>query len=274
MIDDKKNVSSLNSKNKNNTNKATNPNKKWLSNRNIGIIVGVSVLIIAGIIVGVVFTLRKKKPPTSTVSTSDAPNTTDESTVQPIIPQSTPDTLPVLSTDRKEVYSVDSNSFKYEEAPYVCKVLGGELATYEQLVESAKTGSNWCNMGWFKEQYIPDKKGTFNSGYPVQKKYYEELKSLPIKEEKKNMCGKKWQPIKEDATYSIQNMSNLPHGSLRGVNCYGVKDAFGKIDKEHNKPEDLVDENKTKKKIEQKLEDIPEWKGRNPFNDKKWSKYS
>jgi len=258
--------------------------KEGLSNKTIGIIAGVIVLIIIIVVVVVVVfvvlprtksskntSIPPKKPPQVEPSEEILEDQTEEKPIEPVKEQNSVE-------EGKQVFSVNYNGFNYDEAPYVCEVLNGELATYEQLVESAKNGANWCNMGWFKEQYIPEKKGTFNSGYPVQKAYFDELKNLPLKENEKNMCGSTWESIKEDDIYSIQNLSSLPHNSRRGVNCYGVKSNIKHKLNEINKyvsPRQLDQkQNKIKQKIEKQLNDNENWKARIAFNDKKWSRYS
>ena len=59
--------------------------------------------------------------------------------------------------DNKEVYNVYENVFKYDDAEKVCEILGGELASYEQILNAYNDGAEWCNYGWSKDQsaYYP-----------------------------------------------------------------------------------------------------------------------
>ena len=46
---------------------------------------------------------------------------------------------------RGEVFNVSRNIYTYEDALPVCKALGAELATFEQVQEAHKQGADWCN---------------------------------------------------------------------------------------------------------------------------------
>ena len=54
--------------------------------------------------------------------------------------------------DDDEVYNVSNNLYSYDEAPYVCKALGGRLATYDEVEKSYNNGGEWCNYGWSVDQ--------------------------------------------------------------------------------------------------------------------------
>ena len=103
-------------------------------------------------------------------------------------------------SDLKEVFNVSQNIFTYDEAPLVCKSLGAELATYDQMLDAYKTGANWCNYGWTQNQMAM---------YPTQEKFYDELQKGP--ESHRNDCGK---PGLNGGYFSDKNMKF-------GVNCYG-----------------------------------------------------
>lgn len=103
----------------------------------------------------------------------------------------------------KQVFNVSQNRFTYKEAPAVCKALGAELATLEQLADGYRKGADWCNYGWTEGQM---------AFYPTQKKTWEKLQknSTP---ERRNMCGK-----------PQLNGGYFDNPNLRfGVNCYGIK---------------------------------------------------
>lgn len=79
----------------------------------------------------------------------------------------------------KEVFSVSKNNFSYYDAAPLCKALGAELATYDQVKEAWQKGADWCNYGWVKGQMAV---------YPTQKGTYEELQQGPA--DQKGACGK------------------------------------------------------------------------------------
>jgi hypothetical protein len=103
----------------------------------------------------------------------------------------------------KQVFNVSENKFTYKEAPAVCKALGGELATLEQMADAYRQGADWCNYGWVEGQM---------AFYPTQKATWEKLQknSTP---ERRNMCGK-----------PQLNGGYFDNPNLRfGVNCFGLK---------------------------------------------------
>jgi len=103
---------------------------------------------------------------------------------------------------RAEVFNVSRNIYKYEDAVPVCKALGAELATFEQVQEAHKSGADWCNYGWVKGQMAV---------YPTQKETYEKLQHGPPAY--KQACGKPG-----------VNGGFFDNPDLRfGVNCYGVR---------------------------------------------------
>jgi len=79
----------------------------------------------------------------------------------------------------KEVFTVSKNNYSYYDAAPLCKALGAELATYEQVKDSWQNGADWCNYGWVKGQMAV---------YPTQKGTYEELQQGPA--DQKGACGK------------------------------------------------------------------------------------
>jgi len=79
----------------------------------------------------------------------------------------------------KEVFSISKNNYSYYDAAPLCKALGAELATYEQVKSAWQNGADWCNYGWVKGQMAV---------FPTQRGTYEELQQGP--EEQKGACGK------------------------------------------------------------------------------------
>jgi len=79
----------------------------------------------------------------------------------------------------KDVFTVSKNDYTYYDAAPLCKALGAELATYDQVKHAWQKGADWCNYGWVKGQMAV---------YPTQNSTYEELQSGP--EDQKGACGK------------------------------------------------------------------------------------
>jgi hypothetical protein len=78
----------------------------------------------------------------------------------------------------KDVFTVSKNDYSYYDAAPLCKALGAELATYDQVKQAWQKGADWCNYGWVKGQMAV---------YPTQKSTYEELQEGP--EDQKGACG-------------------------------------------------------------------------------------
>jgi hypothetical protein len=103
---------------------------------------------------------------------------------------------------RQQVFNISKNSYTYYDAEPLCKALGAELATYEQVKQAFAGGADWCNYGWVKGQMAV---------YPTQKNTWEELQAGP--EAQRGACG---QPG--------VNGGFFDNPELRfGVSCYGVK---------------------------------------------------
>ena len=79
----------------------------------------------------------------------------------------------------KEIFNISKNNYTYYDAAPLCKALGAELATYEDVKDAWQKGADWCNYGWVKGQMAV---------YPTQKGTYEELQQGP--EEQRGACGK------------------------------------------------------------------------------------
>jgi hypothetical protein len=79
----------------------------------------------------------------------------------------------------KEVFTISKNNYSYYDAAPLCKALGAELATYEEVKNAWQKGADWCNYGWVKGQMAV---------YPTQPGTYEELQQGP--EEQRAACGK------------------------------------------------------------------------------------
>jgi hypothetical protein len=97
---------------------------------------------------------------------------------------------------------VKENRYSYDDAEPLCKALGAELATYEQVKDAYDNGADWCNYGWVKGQ---------RAVYPTQDETYEKLQQGPVSQ--RQACGKPG-----------VNGGYFDNPELRfGVNCYGSK---------------------------------------------------
>ena len=153
-----------------------------------------------------------------------------------------------------EVFNIDKNIFTYQEAPMVCKALGAELATYDQVLNAYKKGANWCNYGWTGEQMAV---------YPIQKDYYDDIQNGP--KSNRDDCGKPG-----------INGGYFADTSLKfGVNCYGIRpkpdpDRIVYSDDPRYSVSPGVQKHNTYDR--QKLRELGI--GLTPFNDHKWSCFS
>jgi hypothetical protein len=109
----------------------------------------------------------------------------------------------------KEVFHVMDNKYAYEDAEPLCKALGAELATYDQVRDAWKKGADWCSYGWVKGQAAV---------YPTSDETWQKLQQGP--NDQKNACG-----------LPGLNGGYFDNDGLRfGVNCYGSKPAQGAAD--------------------------------------------
>ena len=106
----------------------------------------------------------------------------------------------IIPLVKKEVYNVGRNKYTYKQAKKVCELLGGKLATKDQVYGAYNGGAEWCNYGWTQGQYAL---------FPTQKKTYDMLVAAGRGDE----CGK---PGVNGGYFSDETMKF-------GVNCYGPK---------------------------------------------------
>ena len=101
-----------------------------------------------------------------------APTTSPPTTTPPVCyPKPTdpktspPKTSPPATTPPKnaEVFNISNNLYTYSDAPAVCKAMGAELATLDQIEDAHKHGAEWCNYGWSTDQmaFFPTQKDTW-----------------------------------------------------------------------------------------------------------------
>lgn len=109
----------------------------------------------------------------------------------------------------KDVFNVNSNRYTYYDAEPLCKALGAELATYDQVKDAWSKGADWCNYGWVKGQLAI---------YPTSEETYN--KAQAGSEEQRMSCG-----------IPGVNGGYFDNPEMRfGVNCYGAKPAQKKHD--------------------------------------------
>jgi len=108
-----------------------------------------------------------------------------------------------LIPTRKQVYNVSENRYTFADAEPLCKALGAELATYDQVKTAWDQGADWCNYGWIKGQ---------GAVYPTQQGTFDSLQT-GVSDDQRLACG----------TVGI-NGGFMDDPELRfGVNCYGDK---------------------------------------------------
>jgi hypothetical protein len=103
---------------------------------------------------------------------------------------------------RQQVFNIHKNAYTYYDAEPLCKALGAELASYEQVKQAYAQGADWCNYGWVKGQMAV---------YPTQTDTWEQLQQGS--EDQRGACGRPG-----------LNGGYFDNPELRyGVNCYGIK---------------------------------------------------
>ncbi len=157
----------------------------------------------------------------------------------------------VLPSGGNEVFNVSSNKYTYYDAQPLCKALGAELATYDQVKEAWDRGADWCNYGWVKGQMAV---------FPTSDETYSKLQLGP--EEQRMACGNPG-----------VNGGYFDNPEMRfGVNCYGKKPQQSQHDQRElgkNAPlsPDALAFDKKVNQYKSEADAI----GINPFNTGKWS---
>ena len=102
----------------------------------------------------------------------------------------------------KEIFNINRNIYTYDDAAPVCKAMGAELATFDQVKQAQKHGADWCNYGWVKGQMAV---------YPTSEATWNKLQTGP--QEYRNSCGKPG-----------VNGGRFDNPEIRfGVNCFGTR---------------------------------------------------
>jgi hypothetical protein len=159
--------------------------------------------------------------------------------------------LPLGGT--KEVFNVSSNDYTYYDAEPLCRALGAELATYDQVQTAWSKGGDWCNYGWSKGQVAI---------YPTQQVTWNKLQGGPPDEH--TACG---QPGVNGGFFDNPEMKF-------GVNCYGVKPPQNSNDERLLMENGTIPKTVSTLKIDQQISDIKhnlDMVGVLPFNSQGWS---
>jgi hypothetical protein len=154
------------------------------------------------------------------------------------------------STGASQVFNISSNKYTFYDAEPLCKALGAELATYDQVKDAWSKGADWCNYGWIKGQMAV---------YPTSDDSFNKLQKGPA--EQHLACGRPG-----------VNGGYFDNPELRyGVTCYGSKpskenhDVMNGVTATPTSPDALEFD---KKVAEYKLD--ADTIGIMPFNTNKW----
>ena len=158
----------------------------------------------------------------------------------------------IIPLGNPEVYNVSKNDFTYYDAEPLCRALGAELATYDQVKAAFSKGADWCNYGWVKGQAAV---------YPTQEDTYNKVQAGP--EEDRNSCG----------TVGL-NGGYFDNPELKfGVNCYGVKPPQSEHDEEVLMKQGNIPKSVPSLAIDKKVQEFKKEAGNLgvlPFNGDKW----
>ena len=130
---------------------------------------------------------------------------TDTPSIDLTVQQDTPgpaEIAPVPEIKIKEqVFHIPGNDYTYDNAGALCKAYGARLATYSEVENSYKNGSEWCSYGWSDRQLAL---------FPTQKDTWNHLQNV---EGHENDCGR-----------AGINGGYIANPNVRfGANCYGYK---------------------------------------------------
>ena len=155
-------------------------------------------------------------------------------------------------SEEGEVFNIPGNEYTYTDAKALCKAYGGKLATYSQIENAYKSGAEWCNYGWSKNQMAL---------YPTQKKTWDNLQKIKGHE---HNCGR---PGVNGGYIKNKNVKF-------GVNCFAPKPKITEDEQElmnNSTPYPLTPDeikiNKLSDEYKKNLHSIL----LSPFNYEKWS---
>jgi len=185
-------------------------------------------------------------PPPTTQTIPETPETPSQLQTQSIVES----VLPIGGPP--EVFNVSKNDFTYYDAEPLCKALGAELATYDQVKEAYGKGADWCNYGWTKGQVAV---------YPTQKATWEGLQKGDDSD--RSACGR---PGINGGYFDNPDMKF-------GVNCYGPKPSQSGHDEATLMKQGRIPQTTDGLKIQQKVKEFEakaDELGVLPFNKSKW----
>jgi len=159
----------------------------------------------------------------------------------------------VMPQGRPEVFNVSENDYTFYDAEPLCRALGAELATYDQVKDAWSKGADWCNYGWVKGQAAV---------YPTQNETWQKVQSGP--DENKNSCG----AVGLNGGY-FEN----PEMKF-GVNCYGPKPLQSQHSQEVMMRKDNIPLSVPALEVDKKTQEYRSQLnsiGLLPFNENKWS---
>lgn len=151
-----------------------------------------------------------------------------------------------------EVFNVSKNDFTYYDAEPLCRALGAELATYEQVKDAYEKGADWCNYGWVKGQVAI---------YPTQKATWDQLQNGP--EDQQEACGR---PGVNGGFFDNPEMRF-------GVNCYGPKPPQSAHDEAELMKQGRIPRTTSSLKVDEKINEyrrMSDSLGVLPFSKEKW----
>jgi hypothetical protein len=190
--------------------------------------------------------INSDTPPPSTNTPPSLPETAGQLQSQSIVESVLPLNGP------PEVFNVSKNDFNYYDAEPLCKALGAELATYDQVKDAYGKGADRCNYGWTKGQVAV---------YPTQKATWDELQKGPDAD--RGACGR---PGVNGGYFDNPDMKF-------GVNCYGPKPSQSGHDEAQLMKSGRIPKTTPGLKIEQKVQEFEaqaDELGVLPFNRGKW----
>ena len=153
---------------------------------------------------------------------------------------------------KKQVFHVPGNEYSYDNADALCKAYGGRLATYNEVEDSYKNGSEWCSYGWSDRQLAL---------FPTQKDTWNHLQNI---EGHENDCGR-----------AGINGGYIANPNVKfGVNCFGYKPKITQEEKDLMSSTPLyprtLKDIKEEKRVDYWREKIPDILV-SPFNKSVWS---
>ena len=179
--------------------------------------------------------------PVESTAEQTAASSSEKSILQKLLPMSSP-----------EVFNVNQNDYSYYDAEPLCRALGAELATYDQVKDAWASGADWCNYGWVKGQVAV---------YPTQTETYNKIQNGP--EDERGACGN---PGVNGGYFDNPEMKF-------GVNCYGPKPEESAADEAALMKNGTIPKTPATLKVDQKTQ---EFKANlstttvSPFNSQKW----